>query len=194
MYRQLIGLGLLLALLAACGTYEYKGSEYPGNSAPDFTLQSATGETVRLSEQAGNVVLLFFGYTHCPDVCPTTLGVARQVLNGLGNEAARVKFFFVTVDPERDSPANLASYTAHFHPDITALTGEPTALAAVYDAYGIFIEKEMQPDAVSEYSVTHTARVFLIDPQGKLRLSYVFGTPAEDILSDVRYILNLNSE
>ncbi len=189
MYRRLIVWGLLLALLAACGTYEYKGSEYPGNPAPDFTLQSATGETVRLSEQSGNVVLLFFGYTHCPDVCPTTLGEARQVLNELGDEAARVKFFFVTVDPERDSPADLASYTAHFHPNITALTGDTAALEAVYGAYGIFTEKEPQPNSAADYSVTHTARVFLIDPQGRLRLSYAFGTPAEDILSDVRYIL-----
>ncbi len=189
MYRRLIWLVALALLLAACGAYEYKGSAYDAAPAPDFELQSATGETVRLGEQKGNVVLLFFGYTHCPDVCPTTLGEARLVLNGLGDEASRVKFFFVTVDPERDSPADLASYTAHFHPDITALTGDAAALAAVYDAYGIFIEKEMQPNSAADYSVTHTARVFLIDPQGRLRLSYAFGTPTEDVLSDVRHIL-----
>ncbi|RME40925.1 MAG: SCO family protein [Caldilineae bacterium] len=190
MRMRSLWLVILAAVLAACGTYQYRGTTHPGDPAPDFTLQSTQGGTFRLADQRGKVVLLFFGYTHCPDVCPTTLAAARQVLNGLGDRAAQVRFVFITVDPARDTLAELAAYTAHFHPDIIGLTGDESALQGVYDAYRIVVERETPASGTSEYAVTHTARIYLIDPAGRLRLSYPFGTPWQDVLEDVKHILS----
>ncbi len=182
--------GLLLVLaLTACGRYAYHGTVLPGEAAPDFALPAAQGGVFRLSEQRGKVVLLFFGYTHCPDVCPTTLAEARQVLEGLGEDARNVRFVFITVDPERDTLEALKAYTAHFHPDILALSGDMDHLRAVYEAYHVYIERVPAQGAATDYTVTHTARVFLVDPQGRLRLSYAFGTPWQDMVDDVRHVL-----
>ncbi len=193
MRRWPVIVGLLLsALLAACGAYQYKGTTHPGDPAPDFILPTAKGGTFRLSDQRGRVVLLFFGYTHCPDVCPTTLAEARQILQALGKQAAQVRFVFITVDPRRDTLDDLAAYTAHFHPDIIALGGDEATLQPVYDAYHVYIEKVPAEGSETEYTVTHTARVFLVDAQGRLRLSYAFGTPWQDVVSDIRHLLREN--
>jgi protein SCO1/2 len=132
---------------------------------------------------------MFFGYTSCPDVCPTTLAEARWVLEGLGDDADRVIFLFTTVDPERDTPEVLGTYVAAFHPAIVGLTGAPDVLAAVRQDYGIFAEKEVLEGSATDYIVNHTARLFLVDTEGRLRLSYSFGTPPEDILEDIRHLL-----
>lgn len=191
----LVLVGLLLAFaaiaLTGCGqTYEFKGTAYPdGKAAQDFTLSAADGQTFRLSQHRGQVVLLFFGYTSCPDICPTTLAEAKQVLEGLGDDAGAVRFAFITVDPERDTPEKLAGYTAFFHPDIIGLTGDPAELEQVRQAYGVVAEKEQLSESAVGYIVNHTARIFLIDPEGNLRLSYGFGTPPADILADLRHLL-----
>lgn len=187
--RKLLWLSALILLLAACGAYEYHGSAYNPAPASDFTLTGVDGNPLSLHDLSGKTVLLFFGYTHCPDVCPTTLANARQILDGLGNDAANTRFLFITVDPTRDTPADLAAYTAHFHPDIIGLTGNPATLQTVYDAYGIIVETNPHPDRASEYEVTHTARMYLIDPRGQLRLTYAFGTLTDDIITDIQHIL-----
>lgn len=181
---------LLALLLVACTPYQFKGTAYPNPQvAPDFTLAATDGGTFRLSEQRGRIVLLFFGYTSCPDVCPTTLAEANQVLRGLRGDAGRVTFVFITVDPERDTPEILARYTTAFHPAILGLTGTPDQLAAVRQAYGVIAEKEVLPDSAAGYVMNHTARIYLVDGEGRLRLSYAFGTPPEDILADLRHLL-----
>lgn len=178
-------------LLAACQSYEFKGTAYPDpQPAPDFDLVDTQGQPFRLSAQQGRVVLLFFGYTHCPDVCPITLGEAKQIIAGLGGEAERVTFSFITVDPERDTPEALQQYVSTFDPAIVGLTGQPEKLAAVRADYGIFAEKETHAGSAVDYVMSHTARVFLVDAQGRLRLSYAFGTPAGDIVQDIRHLLN----
>jgi len=182
--------GLIALLLTACQSYQFKGTQYPDSQlAPDFELAATNGERFQLSHQQGQVVLMFFGYTSCPDVCPTTLAEARRVLEGLGEDADRVKFVFITVDPERDTPETLGAYVTAFHPAILGLTGAPYELAAVRQAYGIFAEKEVLEGSATGYIVNHTARTFLVDPQGHLRLSYAYGTPPEDILEDIRHLL-----
>lgn len=187
----LILFSLCLLLLAACRPYEFNGTEYPEPElAADFTLEEAGGELFRLSDQRGKIVLIFFGFTSCPDVCPTTLSEAGRILEGLGDEAQQVRFAFITVDPERDTPERLGQYVARFHPDIVGLTGTPDELQAVYDAYGIYAQKVPLEDSAAEYTMDHTARVFLVDQDGRLRLSYAFGTPDEEILQDVRYLLD----
>lgn len=194
--RQRVALvGVLLALLtlAACGgqpPYQWKGTGYPeGKIAQNFELIAENGQPLQLSDLQGQVVLIFFGYTSCPDICPTTLAEARQVMDGLGDGAGEASFLFITVDPVRDTPEKLAAYTDIFHQSIVGLTGDPETLAAVRDAYGVIAEREETPDSALDYVINHTARVFLVDPQGNLRLSYGYGTPPADILSDVQHLL-----
>lgn len=190
--RRLVGVAALgLALgLAACQPYAFKGTEYLDPApAPDFELVRADGGTLRLSDLRDRVVLLFFGFTSCPDVCPTTLSDAAKILEELGPEAGETEYLFVTVDPDRDLPDVLRSYTGRFDPAIVGLTGSADALAQAWSDYGIYVEKVPLEDSSLDYSVTHTARVFVIDPDGRLRLSYGYGTPFEDILEDVRHLI-----
>ena len=130
-----LGLATLLlgaTLLSGCQSYEFKGTLYTDpQPAPDFELTAPNGERFRLSDHQGEIVLMFFGYTSCPDVCPTTLAEARRILEKLGEDGDRVTFLFITVDPERDTPEVLGTYTTAFHPAIVGLTagaypGEPT--------------------------------------------------------------------
>jgi protein SCO1/2 len=177
-------------MLSACGSYQFQGTEYAKpNTAPDFELMATDGHRFRLGEQRGQIVLMFFGYTSCPDVCPTTLAEANQILRGLENDADQVTFLFITVDPERDTPEVLSNYVAAFHPAIVGLTGAPNELGAVYQDYGILAEKEELSGSAVGYVINHTARIFLVDAQGRLRLSYAFGTPPEDILQDIHHLL-----
>lgn len=188
---MLVLLGFLSFLLAACQSYQFKGTLYPDlQPAPDFALTATDGQQFRLSEHRGQIVLMFFGYTSCPDVCPTTLAEAKQILKGVGGDSDRVTFLFITVDPERDTPQVLANYVAVFDPAIVGLTGTSDELAAVRQAYGVFAEKEATDRSAAGYTMTHTARVFLVDTEGRLHLSYAFGTPPDDILQDVRHLLN----
>lgn len=190
--KRIIPLGLLLLALTAagCAPYQYQGTEYPdAAAAADFTLEKADGGSYQLSQHQGKVILVFFGYTSCPDVCPVTLSVAKQVLDGLGDEAEGVEFLFITVDPERDSAEVMAGHTAAFHPGITGLVGSPEALAAAREAWGIFAEKEPLPDSASGYAMNHTARQFLVDKAGRLRLSYAHATLAEPIIEDIQQLL-----
>jgi protein SCO1/2 len=183
-----LGLGLLLA---ACQPYQFKGTEYPADmSAENFTLTTTKGQPFRLSDERGKIVLMFFGFTSCPDVCPTTLAEAKRILEGLGDDGANVRFVFITVDAERDTQQRLGQHISAFHPDIIGLRGTPEGLQTVFDAYGIHVAKVPLEDSALGYTMEHTARVFLVDQTGRLRLSYAFGTPDEDILLDVQYLLD----
>lgn len=182
---------LIFLILTACQPYEFKGTEYPEpEPAADFALEDVSGTPFRLNDQRGRIVLLFFGFTSCPDVCPTTLSEARRILEGLGEESEQVRFAFITVDPARDTPERLGQYVAGFHPDIVGLRGTADELQAMFDAYGIYAARVPLEDSAADYTMEHTARVFLVDQEGQLRLSYVFGTPVEDILQDVQYLLD----
>lgn len=187
--RWLFWFGLAL-LLMSCQPYTFKGTEYPeGIPAEDFTLTTTEGRPFHLSDQRGKVVLLFFGFTSCPDVCPTTLAEAKRILEGLGEDSQNVRFVFITVDPERDTPERLGEYVSNFHPEIVGLIGTPEELQTMFDAYGIYAAKVPLEDSAAEYTMEHSARVFLVDQDGRLRLSYAFGTPDEEILQDVQYLL-----
>lgn len=159
--------------------------------APDFTLQifdELGGGEFTLSEQRGKVVLLFFGYTHCPDVCPTTLYDYKQIKERLGDDAAAVRFVFITVDPERDTRDLLQKYVTTFDPEFVALSDDRANLEPVYAAYGVYAEKNDVGSAAG-YLIDHTARIYVIDPAGDLRLTFPFGMPAEAMAADVAHLL-----
>lgn len=192
----LLGLGIFVGLVAVLagwlifgGPYQYQGSLIePPLPAADFELQQAQGGTFRLSEQRDRVVLIFFGYTTCPDVCPVTLSEFRRVKQSLGDRAEGVRFVFVTVDPERDTPEKLARYVGNFDESFLALYGDPGALQQVYDDYGVYVEKT-QAEGAAGYLVDHTARVYAVDKQGSLRLTYPFGMEVEKMAEDVAHLL-----
>jgi protein SCO1/2 len=131
---------------------------------------------------------LYFGYTFCPDVCPTTLSELRRVVADLGEDADRVQVVMITVDPERDTPEKLQEYMTLFNPDFIGLSGSMEEMEKVWDDYGIYREETEFPNSASGYLVNHTARVYLIDPDGNLRLSYSYGTPPDDILHDIKIL------
>jgi len=185
----LLWLGLLLGACAQQPpVFRANALETPV-PAPDFALMDQQGQLFQMSGQQGQVVVLFFGYSACPDVCPTTLGTWLRVYDELGRDARRVRFVFVTVDPERDTPERLREHLALFSPDFVGLTGTEEELDAVYKLYGVYREKEELPDSDLGYQVTHTSSAYVIDADGNWRLRHLFGTPVEDVLHDLRQLL-----
>ena len=168
----------------------YRGTAYgePYPLAPQIELKQSNGETFRLSDQKGKIVLLFFGYTSCPDVCPTTLAELKLVMDDLGVKTELVQVIFVSVDPQRDTPEKIQNYADHFNKGFVGLSGTVDELETIWKDYGIFRE-EVQSDSAFGYIVNHTARVYLIDMDGNLRLSYGFQTPVEDIVNDLELLL-----
>jgi protein SCO1/2 len=184
-----VGTAILLAILFAKPA-SFNGTSYnePYPRAPQIELIKSNGETFRLSDQKGKIVLLFFGYTSCPDVCPTTLAELKQVMDGMGNKAKSVQVVFVSVDPERDTPEKIQQYVEHFSKGFIGLSGSMDELQSIWSDYGVFREK-VGSDSALGYIVNHTARTYLIDANGNLRLSYGFQTPVKDIVSDLKILL-----
>jgi protein SCO1/2 len=186
----ILGVVLLLAgRQVVFGTYTYQGSTIdPPVPAADFELVNQYGEPFRLSEQRGNVVLIFFGYTNCPDVCPVTLSDFKYISDRLGEKAQQVRFVFITVDPERDTPERLAMHLANFDPDFIGLTADRENLGGVWRDYGVYQEKQDTGSAAG-YLVNHTARTYAVDKLGNLRLTYPFEMDRRAILEDVRHLI-----
>ncbi len=157
--------------------------------ATNFTLTSHNGQPVSLSDFKGQVVLLYFGYTTCPDVCPTTLAELHKTLQVLGTRAKDVQVMMVTVDPERDTVPVLAEYVTHFDASFIGLTGTPDQIAQIATPYGVAYARH-EGDSALGYLVDHTATVTAIDRQGHVRVIFPFNTSAADIAADVEYLLN----
>lgn len=193
-YGLWIGLGILLGLLMVGAItltrpYTLRGSRIdPPIPAADFALKESDGQVFRLSEQRGKITLIFFGYTTCPDVCPATLAEMKQVRERLGENADRVSFVFVTVDPQRDTPERIGDYVANFDPAIHGLSGSESELEPVWKSYGVY-RAIQNVETAAGYLVDHTARVYLVDAQGNLSVTYAFGTPVDDLVLDLRYLL-----
>jgi protein SCO1/2 len=175
----------LVAVLVSCGRpHVFSGTEItPPRRAPEIALIDQNGQPFSLNAQRGNLVLLFFGYTHCPDVCPATLGTFAATQRQLGAAAEHVRFIFITVDPDRDVPAELRAYLMRVDPAIIGLTGTTVAIARAARAYGVY-------SAVDRLNaVTHTNRIFLIDRAGDWRLLYPSDVDPAVLAADVRALL-----
>ena len=191
-------LGLLLAALAAAGCdgflpgakTPFHGVDITGSDlGPDFRLRDHNGQERSLADFRGKVVAMFFGYTHCPDVCPTTLSDMAAALKALGPDGSRVQVLFVTVDPKRDTPELLRNYVPAFHPTFLGLYGDAAATDKVKKDFKIYAAE--QPGRTPEtYSVDHAAMTLVFDARGKLRLMLPYGTPGDKIASDLRILLN----
>ena len=201
MSRQLRLVFVVMALIVLAGAggwlaassllpYEYHGQELrPPQPVADFTLTAAGDRRVSLSQFRGKLVVLYFGYTFCPDVCPTTLAELGRGLQKMGGRAADVQVIMITVDPERDTPARLAEYVGHFDPTFIGLTGAAEQIAAVAKGLGIHYQKR-EGTAASGYLVDHTASVLALDRTGALRLLFPFGAPGDEIAEDLRRLLD----
>ncbi|MDP3483214.1 MAG: SCO family protein [Sulfuricella sp.] len=151
----------------------------------DFTLHSANGP-LSLHDLKGKVVLLYFGYTFCPDICPTSLGFTSQALASLDKaELDKVQMLFVTVDPERDTLDKLKAYTAYFHPSILGLSGTPEEIARVAKSYGAVYAKQ-ETGSAGGYVVDHSANTYVIAPDGGLFKSLDHGTPPAQVVEAIR--------
>ncbi|HET9911209.1 MAG TPA: SCO family protein [Anaerolineales bacterium] len=192
--RSLIGLALAIVIIfllwSRIRPYSFHGmvmqSPMP---ATDFTLTGQNGQPVSLGDFEGKIVLLYFGYTTCPDVCPTTLADLHVAREALGRRAEDVQVLMITVDPERDTQQVMADYMSHFDSSFIGLTGTPEQIAEVATYYGIFYEKQ-EGDSALGYLVDHTATVMAIDRDGFLRVVFPFGIGAQDITADLEYLLS----
>ncbi len=169
--------------------YQFQGSLIdPGLEAPDFTLFDDQGHAFRLKDQRDKVVVLYFGYTSCPDVCPTTLNDLRQMMSQIEDRADRVQVAFITVDPERDTPELVSDYANRFNTGFIGLSGSEDELQTVWDSYWIY--RELEPHEPGEYYlVDHTSRVYVIDQNGALRLTFPFGMEPAAMAADVSQLL-----
>lgn len=181
---------LLFALLAACGQpQKFHAADLSAVTwGTDFSLTDHAGRKRTLADFRGKAVVMFFGYTQCPDVCPGNMSAMREVMDLLGPDAARVQMLFVTVDPERDTPELLGQYVPTFHPSFLGLYADPATTAATAKEFKVFYVK--QPGSTpSTYTVDHTAGSYVFDPAGKLRLYVKHGETPARIAADLRMLL-----
>ncbi len=186
--------GMVLAVGSGCDppsrSAAFHGTEVtsPG-PAHEISAPNWDGSTFQLAEHRGKVVLLAFGYTFCPDVCPFTLRRLAEVHEALGDDAKKTAVVFVTVDPERDSIEKLKSYIPVFNGEFFGLRSAGEVMAALLKGYGIKVTRQIPSTPGGYYAVDHTGDVFLIDKSGRLRLTHPHDTTAEDLLADVQALL-----
>jgi protein SCO1/2 len=185
-----------LGLLAGCdqlgwgvSAKRFQGVDLSGASyARSFSLPDQDGKLRSLSDFKGKVVVVFFGFTQCPDVCPTTLAELAQVKKALGADGERVQGVFISVDPERDTPELLKAYLSSFDPSFVALRGSPEQLKEVAREFKVYYAKV--PGKTAEtYTMDHTAASFLFDPQGRVRVFSRYGAGAAALQADIKALL-----
>lgn len=192
MVRLIIVVLALAAAITGCGereTVKFNHADITGASyAQDFALTDHTGQKRTLADFRSKVVLVFFGYTHCPDVCPTTLAEMKLVLGKLGQDAARVQVLFVTLDPARDTQAVLARYVPSFDPGFLGMYADEKTTADVARDFKVFYQK-VPGSTPGSYTLDHTAGSYVFDPQGRLRLFVRHGGDPELLVADLRQLL-----
>ena len=188
--RLLLAASLLLAgLLAACTPDTFRATDITGAEfARTLELTGHDGKQHSLGDFRGKVAVVFFGFTHCPDVCPATLAKLAEVAKRLGEDADEMQVLFVTVDPERDTPDVLARYVPAFDPRFVGLTGDPAAIARTAKEFKVVYQKQAvnTPEA---YTVDHSSGTFVFDREGRVRLFVRHDQPVDDLVHDIRLLL-----
>ena len=171
---------------------EIKGEESSVVQEESFTLYSPEG-ALSLKDLRGNVVLIFFGFTSCPDVCPISLATISHAFSYLTeDELKRSRSLFISLDPERDTMERLKKYTEYFHPNIIGVTGAIKELVRVADIYGVKFEKKEAPDSALGYLIYHSAKIFIIGTQGELRKTFPHNIDAQLLVRQIRSLLKGN--
>ena len=185
------GIFLLVFIKNLLFPYQFQGSEIPFvEAAPAFSLSGVDNERLTLTDFEGKVVALYFGYTFCPDVCPTTLTELAAARSQLGADGDDVQIIMVTADPERDTADALAKYVSYFDDSFLGLTGTPAELEAIYKDYGIFVQKQTDIETAASYLVDHTSAVTIIDKEGNRRLLFPFSMNRDKMADDLRELVN----
>lgn len=191
--RLFFVLGFVLTLLTACSTEQapqFRNTDITGaDYAKGFSLTDHTGQRRSLEDFRGKVVTVFFGFTQCPDVCPSALATMSDVMKTLGDDAGRVQVLFITVDPERDTQELLAHYVPTFDPRFVGLFGSLEETAAVAKEFRVFYAKSGDTSGMN-YSVDHSAGTYVFDPAGRLRLYVRHAESADSIAADLRLLLD----
>jgi len=176
-------------VLVGCGEPEWRGiSLDPPRDVPTFSFVQTNGDTISTAPEPGRPTLVFFGYTHCPDVCPVTLADWSRVKRELGRDADRVRWFFVTVDPTRDTPAVAEAYARQFDASFIGLSGDSATVAGMQQAFSVS-SYETPGMNDEDYLVTHAAQSFLLDDTGRLRTMYQFNSGTEALVADLHRLL-----
>ena len=187
--RRLAAAVLLLSAMAAQAAPALKSGVFsPPRAAPEIAQKAADGSDFRLSALRGRVVVLEFGFTHCQAVCPASLALLAEARRKLGAQAGRLQVVFISVDPERDTPARLKTYLAQFDKSFIGLTGTPQQMAAIRKDYGISAARMPKDGSGTDYQMGHSSYLYFIDKQGMLRALMPFGRPADDIVHDVNLL------
>ncbi len=159
----------------------------PASSVPELIFTRSDGTTFTTADTLGRTSLFYFGYTHCPEVCPVTLSNLMQVRRMLGADAAKVDMYFITLDPARDTTEQMRTYVANF-PGVVGLTGSDSDLSRAQTAFNVVaVRRDM---GNGDYMLDHTAAIFLVNPAGQIQLAYPYGTAAEDIVADLQRLTN----
>jgi len=192
--RSFMGLGLAFgaALLAACSEKKQVFNSIDisgGEMGKDFAISDHNGQVRRLADFAGKVVVVFFGYTQCPDVCPTTMAELVEVKRLLGKDGDRLQPLFITVDPERDTPELLKAYMANFDSTFVALCPTPAQLAEVAASFKVYYKK-VGDDKSTAYTMDHSAGSYVFDPKGRVRLFVRYGLGAQPLATDIAQLLS----
>jgi protein SCO1/2 len=190
--RRLFAVALAaVLLLAACGREPSKSFQLTDVTGAPFgkslELTDHNGQRRTLADFKGRVVVLFFGFTHCPDACPTTMAELAAVASELGPDADKFQVLFVTVDPERDTPAVLKQYVPAFYPTFLGMSGTPEDISRTAKEFKVYYARQQQPGG--SYTMDHSAGTFVFDKQGRLRLFGQYGAGAKAIVHDVQVLL-----
>ncbi len=191
MWRTALSVMCASLVLTACqkDAPQFKNTDITGASfARELSLTDQLGTARTLADFKGKAVVIFFGYTQCPDVCPTTMVEMANAMKALGKDAERVQVLFVTIDPERDTQALLAAYVPNFDPRFLALRGDAAQTAKVAQEFKVVYQK-VAGKSPDNYTMDHTAASYIFDPQGRVRLFVQYGKKADEIAHDVRLLL-----
>ena len=178
--------GLVCVVLAVIAIQLWGGRQQTQQTfRPDFALQDGNGQTYTMADFRGKFSLVFFGFTNCPDVCPTTMSEVAQLMDDLGAKADGVQPLFISIDPERDRQQGLTEYVTAFHPAILGLSGDDAATKDAASSFKIYFGREEDSSAPGGYTMSHSPGLYLIGPDGDWLRQFAYETPAAEILADI---------